>query len=92
MRTTFALDPALKTLARADTPLCRCEDVPLSAIQAYPDAWMARMQSRCGMGACQGRVCATAGRALFGWTQPTPRPPLSPARIGTLMLDENGRS
>ncbi|MGE8369036.1 NAD(P)/FAD-dependent oxidoreductase [Cupriavidus sp.] len=92
VRTTFALDPALKTLARADTPLCRCEDVPLSAIQAYPDAWMARMQSRCSMGACQGRVCATAGRVLFGWTRSTPRPPLSPARIGTLMLDENGRS
>lgn len=92
VRTAFALDPVLGTLARADTPLCRCEDLPLSAIRAHPDAWQARMQSRCGMGACQGRVCVTAGRLLFGWAQSTPRPPLSPARIGTLMLDENGRS
>ncbi|MFJ1255129.1 FAD-dependent oxidoreductase [Cupriavidus sp. CuC1] len=89
VRTTFTLDPVLKTLARPDTPICRCEDVPLSAIRAHPDAWQAKMQVRCGMGACQGRVCATANRILFGWPVPTPRPPLSPARIGTLMLEDS---
>ncbi|MDF3838272.1 FAD/NAD(P)-binding oxidoreductase [Cupriavidus basilensis] len=89
VRATFALDPALKALARPDTLVCRCEDVPLSAIRAHPDAWQAKMQSRCGMGACQGRICATASRVLFGWPLPTPRPPLSPARIGTLMQQDS---
>ena len=47
----------------------------------------AKLQSRCGMGACQGRVCSAAAQALFGWTPPMPRTPLVPARVGTLMLD-----
>ncbi|MGO4333209.1 FAD-dependent oxidoreductase, partial [Cupriavidus sp. M-11] len=88
VQATFVLDPAHRQAAQADTLVCRCEDVPLGAIRAQPDAWHARMQSRCGMGACQGRICASAARVLLGWPLPAPRPPLSPARIGTLMLDD----
>jgi NADPH-dependent 2,4-dienoyl-CoA reductase/sulfur reductase-like enzyme len=80
----FALDPALKQLARPDTLVCRCEDVPYSALAVH-DSWnAAKLTTRCGMGACQGRLCATAAQTLFGWEPPTLRPPFSPARVATL--------
>ncbi|NUT76088.1 NAD(P)/FAD-dependent oxidoreductase, partial [Pseudomonas sp. C1C7] len=52
----FALDPRLKNLARADTLVCRCEDVSYGAIAGHGDWRGAKLASRCGMGACQGRV------------------------------------
>jgi NADPH-dependent 2,4-dienoyl-CoA reductase/sulfur reductase-like enzyme len=80
----FALAPSLKTLARSDTLVCRCEDVPQAALAGCGDWTEAKLHTRCGMGACQGRVCGAAAQFLFGWTPPAPRPPLSPARIATL--------
>lgn len=80
----FALAPAIRTLPRADTLVCRCEDVSfgeLAACSGWPDA---KLHRRCGMGPCQGRVCGDAAQFLFGWRQPAPRPPLSPVRIATL--------
>ena len=85
VRSTFTLRPEVLQLARPDTLLCRCEDVAFSAIAEQPGWTAAKLQSRCGMGACQGRVCATAAQALFGWEPPRPRTPLVPARIGTLL-------
>ncbi|KII28798.1 pyridine nucleotide-disulfide oxidoreductase [Pseudomonas fluorescens] len=85
----FALDSRLKTLARHDTLVCRCEDVPYSALAGHSDWRAAKLSSRCGMGACQGRVCGGAVEHLFGWQPSAPRPPFSPARIETLMcLDD----
>ena len=81
----FALGDAVKNLARPDTLICRCEDVPLSAVTDHPGWSQAKMASRCGMGACQSRVCGAAAQALFGWQPPAPRPPFSPARIDTLL-------
>ena len=81
---TFALNPALRRLARPDTLVCRCEDVPLSALGGRSGWTEAKLSSRCGMGACQGRVCGSAAQFLFGWQPPAPRPPFSPARISTL--------
>ncbi|EJL04077.1 pyridine nucleotide-disulfide oxidoreductase family protein [Pseudomonas fluorescens Q2-87] len=81
----FALDARLKTLARADTLVCRCEDVPYGELVGHGNWREAKLASRCGMGACQGRVCGAALEHLFGWTPPTPRPPFSPARIETLL-------
>lgn len=78
------LAPSLKTLARPDTLVCRCEDVPQAALAGCGDWTEAKLHTRCGMGACQGRVCGAAAQFLFGWTPPAPRPPLSPARIATL--------
>jgi hypothetical protein len=37
------------------------------------------------MGACQGRICGAAANLYFGWPAAAPRPPFSPAQIGTLM-------
>jgi len=84
LNTTFTLNPHLKTLCAADTLVCRCEDVPYSALQQCTGWTEAKLHSRCGMGACQGRVCGAAAHYLFDWTPPAPRPPFSPARIGTL--------
>ncbi|MGN8277641.1 FAD-dependent oxidoreductase [Pseudomonas sp. SMN5] len=85
----FALDPRLKTLARDDTLVCRCEDVPYAELSSHEHWREAKLASRCGMGACQGRVCGAALQHLFGWPPPTPRPPFSPARIETLLdLDQ----
>lgn len=81
----FALGDAVKRLARPETLICRCEDVPLSALAEHPGWSQAKLASRCGMGACQGRVCGAAAQALFGWQPPAPRPPFSPARIDTLL-------
>ncbi|MBD9562520.1 FAD/NAD(P)-binding oxidoreductase [Pseudomonas sp. PDM09] len=85
----FALAPPLKSLAQPDTLVCRCEDVPYAALAGHTDWREAKLASRCGMGACQGRVCGGAVQHLFGWQPSAPRPPFSPARIETLMcLDD----
>jgi NADPH-dependent 2,4-dienoyl-CoA reductase/sulfur reductase-like enzyme len=81
---TFTLNPGLKMLSAPNTLVCRCEDVDYATLQACSGWTEAKLHSRCGMGACQGRVCGAAAHHLFDWTPPTPRPPFSPARIGTL--------
>jgi NADPH-dependent 2,4-dienoyl-CoA reductase/sulfur reductase-like enzyme len=89
LNATFALDPQLKSLAQAETLVCRCEDVPYAALTGHTDWRAAKLASRCGMGACQGRVCGGALQHLFGWQPSAPRPPFSPARIETLLcLDD----
>jgi NADPH-dependent 2,4-dienoyl-CoA reductase/sulfur reductase-like enzyme len=86
---SFALAEPLRRLAAPDTLVCRCEDVPQSALAACGGWTEAKLHTRCGMGACQGRVCGAAAQFLFGWTPPAPRPPLSPARIATLASTPN---
>ncbi|MGJ7613059.1 MULTISPECIES: FAD-dependent oxidoreductase [unclassified Variovorax] len=81
---SFALAPDLRTMPWPDTLVCRCEDVPLSALSTCTGWTDAKLHHRCGMGACQGRVCGDAAQFLFGWAPPVPRPPLSPVRIATL--------
>ena len=89
LNNAFALDPQLKSLAQPDTLVCRCEDVPYAALAEHTDWREAKLASRCGMGACQGRVCGGALQHLFGWQPAAPRPPFSPARIETLLcLDD----
>lgn len=71
-----------------DTLVCRCEDVALSDLDGYADPRDAKLVTRCGMGACQGRICgaAIAELGLFTGHPATPdrRPPLFPARLDTL--------
>lgn len=84
----FLLGPEVRALATADTCLCRCEGVSVARIEACGSLREARLQTRCGMGVCQGRVCGTAVRALGLFTDkattPALRPPLIPARLETL--------
>jgi D-hydroxyproline dehydrogenase subunit alpha len=71
--------------------LCRCEDVSVGTVARYANWRDAKLHTRCGMGACQGRICGTAAASFFGWSMDdvragaSPRPPISSARIGTLM-------
>jgi len=81
---TFALRDELRARAAPDTILCRCEDVPMSAVHAGWGAREAKLASRAGMGACQGRVCGAALRHLRGGGHDTKRPPLAPVAVGTL--------
>jgi len=89
----FALRPELRTLASDDTLLCRCEDVPLGRVKQFSGWREAKLHSRCGMGACQGRVCGAASKFLLGWGMESVRPPLLPARVASLItgsLTTNG--
>jgi NADPH-dependent 2,4-dienoyl-CoA reductase/sulfur reductase-like enzyme len=85
LKRRFALDAELKNLPAADTLLCRCEDVPYGAVAQHANWRQAKLHSRCGMGACQGRVCGTAAEFLLGWPTPTLRAPFVPARIDSLL-------
>jgi NADPH-dependent 2,4-dienoyl-CoA reductase/sulfur reductase-like enzyme len=82
---TFALSPALSTLATPETILCRCEDVPISALSGAAGWNGAKLHSRCGMGACQGKICGAAASHIFGWPGPKPKLPITPVRIETLL-------
>ena len=80
----FALDERLKNLPQPDTLVCRCEDVSHAALQAHGNWTAAKIHTRCGMGACQGKVCGPAAQFLYGWDLPVARLPLTTARIATL--------
>jgi len=80
----FALDPQLHALADAGTIVCRCEDVTLGALEHFVDSRAARLATRCGMGACQGRICGSALAELGRFPRGDGRPPIFPARLATL--------
>ena len=84
LREHFVLDPYIYDLPEPDTLICRCEDVPLRALNQHDDARSAKLATRCGMGACQGRVCGTALAELGRFPRGGLRPPLFPARLATL--------
>lgn len=86
----FPLTSAVRAAAQADTLVCRCEDVPLSALQNRGGWIDAKLHTRCGMGACQGRVCGAATQALFGWVPAPPRHLLAPTRLATLATPLSG--
>jgi D-hydroxyproline dehydrogenase subunit alpha len=81
----FKLRAELKALAQDETLLCRCEDVSFGQARRFSSWREAKLQSRCGMGACQGRICGSAARFLFGWSMESVRPPILPARVGSLV-------
>jgi D-hydroxyproline dehydrogenase subunit alpha len=83
----FALRPELKSLATDDTIVCRCEDVTLGRMKQFGGWRDAKLQSRCGMGPCQGRVCGAAAKHILGWGMESVRPPVLPARVETLISE-----
>jgi NADPH-dependent 2,4-dienoyl-CoA reductase/sulfur reductase-like enzyme len=88
MDRAFALRDELRTLPEPDTIVCRCEDVRFAQVQDMAIAqsgWTdAKLQTRCGMGSCQGRVCGPALNALFGWRNTSVRSPIFPVPIAAL--------
>jgi NADPH-dependent 2,4-dienoyl-CoA reductase/sulfur reductase-like enzyme len=82
---TFALRDELRSLVAPETLVCRCEDVSHARLAKYSDWRSAKLQTRCGMGACQGRVCGAAVEFIFGWRAESVRPPIFPARVESLI-------
>jgi NADPH-dependent 2,4-dienoyl-CoA reductase/sulfur reductase-like enzyme len=80
----FSIRDELKELPQPETIVCRCEDVTLARLQAESGWRSAKLQTRCGMGPCQGRICGGAVEFLLGWRTESVRPPVFPARVGSM--------
>lgn len=87
----YALRSELKTLATNETLLCRCEDVTLERVKQFSGWREAKLLSRCGMGACQGRVCGAAAKIILGWGMESVRPPVLPAQVSSLITTTEGK-
>jgi NADPH-dependent 2,4-dienoyl-CoA reductase/sulfur reductase-like enzyme len=81
---TFGLRQELRDLPSTETIVCRCEDVSYGRLQKHGSWRAAKLQTRCGMGPCQGRVCGPATQFLFQWNPDSVRPPVFPARVESL--------
>ena len=82
---TFSLREELRSLVNNETVVCRCEDVTFGRLKAH-DSWRAaKLQTRCGMGPCQGRVCGSAVEFLFNWNVESVRPPVFPVRVESMV-------
>jgi NADPH-dependent 2,4-dienoyl-CoA reductase/sulfur reductase-like enzyme len=81
---TFSLRDEVRYLANDVTIVCRCEDVEYGRLKNFTELRDAKLQTRCGMGACQGRVCGPATAFLFGWEQGSVRPPIFPVKMENL--------
>ena len=84
MATAFTLRPELRSAAGPQTIVCRCEDVALGRIEARWTRRQAKLYTRAGMGACQGRICGPALEFLFGGDPDNERPPVRPVLLSTL--------
>lgn len=80
----FRLRPELSGLPSPETLVCRCEDVSYDRLRRHGSWRAAKLQTRCGMGPCQGRICGPACEAFFRWQVDSVRPPIFPARIESL--------
>ena len=81
LNAAFRLRPEVTLLSAPDTIVCRCEDVTFSRLQGHASWTEAKLQTRCGMGPCQGRICGPAVQSLFGWRPTSVRPPIFPVPI-----------
>lgn len=89
LATSFAARPELLRLAEAATLVCRCEDVSLGMLRAQPGWRDAKLQTRCGMGACQGRICGPITEQLLGWPRRGVRAPLQPVPVHCFVGDDD---
>lgn len=88
----FGLDPQLRGVVTPETIVCRCEDVLAEAIGPFGSGREARLQTRIGMGRCQGRICGPAAEFLWGWNPRGARPPIVPATVDELTLSTSPES
>ena len=87
MARAFALRADLRDIPTQDTIVCRCEDITYGQLVEHARWQEAKLQTRCGMGACQGGTCGESIRFLFGWSRAFERPPVLATPIGTLMAE-----
>ena len=92
MEKAFALRDELHSLPQPDTIVCRCEDVAFSSLDGYTSWTDAKLQTRCGMGACQGRTCGPAVEYLLGWKNVSVRQPLFPVPLQAFCSDERAET
>ncbi|HEX7051789.1 MAG TPA: FAD-dependent oxidoreductase [Longimicrobiales bacterium] len=83
----FAPRAELRSLAAADTIICRCEDVTAGRLRPEWSQRQAKLYTRAGMGPCQGRICGAALEHLFGWDAGTVRAPAVATRLATLIAE-----
>ena len=83
MDAAFALRAELRAVPTPETVVCRCEDVTAAEIAGFGSWREAKLASRCGMGACQGRTCGPAVEFLHGWRAESTRPPVTPVRLAS---------
>jgi NADPH-dependent 2,4-dienoyl-CoA reductase/sulfur reductase-like enzyme len=81
----FRLRDELRSLAQAHTIVCRCEDVGYDRLAVCHSWTEAKLQTRCGMGPCQGRICGPATRIIFGWRPGSVRPPIYPVPVSAFI-------
>lgn len=86
LRETFVLREELRSLADAETIVCRCEDAKFARVRRHSSWRAAKLQTRCGMGPCQGRICGAAAEFLFGWKVDSVRPPVFAAPLQSLAV------
>ncbi|HSY34639.1 MAG TPA: FAD/NAD(P)-binding oxidoreductase [Acidobacteriaceae bacterium] len=84
MERAFVLREELRSLAKQDTIVCRCEDVPFASLRGHTGWSEIKLQTRCGMGPCQGRVCGPAIDFLLGCKPASVRQPLYPVPLSAL--------
>ncbi len=102
----MALRSGLTMTMPPETVVCRCEDITRAKIESAArtgamDVNQLKSTTRCGMGPCQGRMCAEAAAELIAMTsagsrdaagQWTARSPLRPlpvtALVGTYSYDD----
>ena len=96
----FAFEPCAAVLRPSDpgVTVCRCEEVTVAEIERVighgcPGPNQAKAFTRCGMGPCQGRMCATAVSEMFAESRHADvgtvghyriRPPVKPVTVGEL--------
>lgn len=85
----FALRAELRSLAEPTTIVCRCEDVTRAELRASSTWRDAKLQTRIGMGPCQGRVCGAAAGFVCGYTVADARPPVFNVPLATLTAAAN---
>ena len=84
LNSAFELREELRTLPNPETIVCRCEDVEYGQLTEFSNFREAKLQTRCGMGPCQGRICGTATEFLFRWKSGRVRAPIFPVKIEEL--------
>ena len=95
---TFEPRPAARRPSDPAVTVCRCEEVTVAEIERVvghgcPGPNQAKAFTRCGMGPCQGRMCATVVSEMFAERRHVGvgevghyriRPPVKPVTVGEL--------
>jgi NADPH-dependent 2,4-dienoyl-CoA reductase/sulfur reductase-like enzyme len=84
LKRAFRLRRELNTHVEDDSIVCRCEDVRYRDLSHCTSWTEAKLQTRCGMGPCQGRICGPITQSLFDWQPSSIRPPLFPVPLKSL--------